>query len=173
MKIIKLLSICFLLILSACPILAQSIPEEAQKRLNHIIGKWELKTEYLGRNGEVRRTVTGTEEAKFIIEDKVVELTTTIPEQNQFSKAWQFYNTAEGKYYLTSVDAKGDHWVLSGGLDAYVITSLPKKQANGRELTIRFTHTNIQEDSFEAVMETSIDGGQSWWTRYRQYLTRL
>ena len=163
----------FTLLAFALSLPAQTIPEEAQNRLNHIIGKWELKTEYLGRNGEVRRTVSGREEAKFLIEDKVVEITTTIPEQNQFSKAWQFYNVAEGKFYLTSVDAKGDHWVLSGGLEQYVITSQPKKQANGRELTIRFTHKNIQENSFEAVMETSIDGGESWWTRYRQYLTRL
>ncbi|MDG2170177.1 MAG: hypothetical protein P8L44_19885 [Opitutales bacterium] len=63
--------------------------------------------------------------------------------------------------------------MLTGGLDEYVISSTPKKQPNGRELTIRFTHTNIQEDSFEAIMETSIDGGKSWWARYRQYLTRL
>ncbi|QXD23901.1 hypothetical protein F7C95_18615 [Opitutia bacterium ISCC 51] len=62
---------------------------------------------------------------------------------------------------------------IAGGLDEYVITSILKKQAHGHELTIRFTHTNIQQDSFEAVMETSIDGGKSWWTRYRQYLTRL
>ena len=173
MKRTPLIVFTFLTTFVTGSVFAQSIPEEAQKRLNHIIGKWELKTEYLGRNGEVRRTVTGTEEARFIIDDKVVELTTTIPEQNQFSKAWQFYNAAEEKFYLTSVDAKGDHWVLSGGLDEYVITSQPRTQANGRELTIRFTHTNIQENSFEAVMETSVDGGKSWWTRYRQYLNRL
>lgn len=162
-----------LLLIVSEPIFSQMIPKEARSRLDHIIGKWELKTEYLNRNGDVRRTVTGTEEARYVIENRVVEITTVIPEQNLLSKAWQFYNTAEEKFYLTSVDANGDHWVLSGGLDAYVITSQPKKQANGRELIIRFTHTNIQTDSFEAIMETSIDGGESWWTRYRQYLTRL
>ncbi len=39
--------------------------------------------------------------------------------------AWMFYNFAESKFYLTSVDARGDLWVLSGGLDEYVITSEP------------------------------------------------
>lgn len=173
MKTSSILLLISFVLTASISSLAQPIPDEAQKRLDHIIGKWELKTEYLDRNGEVRRTVTGTEEAAFLIEDKVVEITTTIPEQNQFSKAWQFYNVAEEKFYLTSVDAKGDHWVLSGDLKEYTLTSLPTRQANGRELTIRFTHTNIRENSFEAVMETSIDGGKSWWTRYRQYLTRL
>lgn len=148
------------------------IPEEAQKRLDHMIGRWHFKTDFLSSKGEVRRTVEGTEEATFIIDRRVVELTTTIPAQNSFSKGWLFYNTAEQKFYLTSVDGKGDHWVLSGGLEKYQITSQPKKQSNGRELIIRFTHENIGEDSFEAIMETSIDGGESWWIRSKQYLTR-
>ena len=39
------------------------------------------------------------------------------------------------------------------------------------ELIIRFTHTNIKEDPFEALMESSVDDGKSWWQRYRQYAT--
>jgi len=148
----------------------KEIPEEAKKRLDHIIGRWSFKTDNLGRNGEVRRTVEGTEEAKYIIDGRVVELTTVV--NGAVSKGWIFYNMAEQKFYLTSVDGSGSLWILSGGLDAYVITSQPKKQANGRELTIRFTHSNIQEDSFEALYETSIDGGKSWWQRSKQYLTR-
>ena len=148
----------------------QPLPEEAKKRLDHIIGRWTFKTDTLGRNGEVRRTVEGTEEAKYIIEGRVVELTTVV--NGMVSKGWLFYNVAEKKFYLTSVDGRGDLWILSGGLDEYVITSQPKKQRNGRELTIRFTHDNIEEDSFEALYETSIDGGKSWWQRSRQYLTR-
>lgn len=173
----KTIIICLVALFgSSPPLFAQAqpknteIPEEAQKRLDHMIGRWLLKTDYLDRNGEVRRTVNGTEEAKYIIDKRVVELTTTI--QNTNSKGWVFYNINEQKFYLTSVDSSGDLWILSGGLDAYIITSQPKKQPNGREVTIRFTHSNIQEDSFEAVMESSIDGGQTWWTRYRQYLTR-
>ncbi|MDP6042642.1 MAG: hypothetical protein QGG64_29090 [Candidatus Latescibacteria bacterium] len=173
----KIITICFVALFgTTLPLFAQnqpkktSIPEEAQKRLDHMIGKWHIKTDYLNPNGEVRRTVEGTEEAKYIIDKRVVELTTTV--QNSYSKGWVFYNINEQKFYLTSVDGNGDLWILSGGLDAYIITSQPKKQPNGREITIRFTHSNIQEDSFEAVMESSIDGGQTWWTRYRQYLTR-
>ncbi len=162
-----------ILLSSAC-CLAQPagsiIPMEAQKRLDHIIGNWSFRTDYLGQNGDVRRSVTGIEEATYLIGKQVVELTTRL--SGATSKGWLFYDLTQERFQLTSVDARGDLWILSGGLEEYVITSEPKKQRNGRELTIRFTHRNIKEDSFEAVMETSIDGGESWWKRSIQYLKR-
>ncbi len=162
------------IILQPLGVLAQStntkIPEEAQKRLDYMVGRWYFKTDYLTRNGDVRKSMEGTEEAKYIIDGRVVELTTVV--SGATSKGWLFYDATQEKFYLTSVDGRGDLWVLSGGLEAYVITSQPKRRANGREMIIRFTHSNIQEDSFEAVMESSIDGGESWWTRSKQYLTR-
>ncbi len=83
-----------------------------------------------------------------------------------------FYNFAKSKFYLTSVDAAGDLWVLSGGLDEYVITSQPRPHRRGRTTQIRFTHSNIEQDSFDAIMEMSRDGGKTWWMRSRQRLTR-
>jgi hypothetical protein len=147
---------------------SQEIPEEAQKRLDHIIGRWHFKTDILSSKGDVRRTVEGTEEATFIIDRRVVELTTSVPAQNSVSKGWLFYNVAEEKFYFTSVDDKGDHRVFTSGLEKYQITSQPKLQGNGRELIVRFTHQNIEDDSFEAI----IDGGESWWIRSKQYLSR-
>ena len=147
---VQFISLCLVLtFVNVVPIVAQappsktSIPEEAQQRLDHMVGRWNFKTDFLSRNGDVRRTVHGTEEAKYIIEGRVVELTTTLPEQNIHSKGWLFYNSSEQQFYLTSVDNNGDHWILSGGLDLYQITSQPKKQPTGRELIIRFTHQNI------------------------------
>ena len=163
------------LLLSAIGVRAQQppgsdLPEEAKQRLDHIIGSWSFRTDFLDRNGGVRRSVEGTEKAVYILEDRVVELTTVV--NGSMSKGWLFYDQAQKVFRLTSVDARGDYWSFSGGLDAYVITSEPRRQANGRELTLRFTHQAIEENSFEAVMETSIDGGESWWTRSRQYLKR-
>jgi len=89
-----------------------------------------------------------------------------------FSKGWAFYSASEKTYYVTSVDAKGDFWVMSGGLDRYVITSKPRRQEDGSEIIIRFTHSNIQEDSFEALMEYSKDQGKTWRAGFKQYLTR-
>ncbi len=175
MSVYRIVFTCFIAIaFQSLAILAQSanseIPEEAQKRLDHIIGRWDFRTDILTRNGDVRRSVEGTEEAKYIIGRRVVELTTEL--SGATSKGWLYYNVAEEKFYLASVDGRGDLFILSGGLDAYVITSQPKRQANGREMIIRFTHEKIEENSFEATMESSIDGGKSWWTRSKQYLTR-
>ena len=148
-----------------------SIPEEAKTRLDHIVGKWKFRTDYLDRNGDVSRSVNGFEEANYIIGNSVVELTTTV--NGSVSKGWMFYNSEERSFQLTSVDGSGIYWKFSGGLEEYVITSDPKRRTNGREITLRFTHLEIEEDSFQAVMESSIDGGKTWWTRSRQYLERV
>lgn len=163
-----------LYIVSLSDILAQTergaIPDEAKERLDHIVGKWEFRTDYLDRNGGVRRSIEGVEEAEYAIDGRVVELTTVV--NGSVSKGWLFYDIAQESFRLVSVDGQGNLWNFSGGLDAYVITSQPRRQANGRELTLRFTHSEITEDSFVAVMETSIDGGASWRTQSKQYLTR-
>lgn len=162
--------------LTAPPAIAQrklpELPLEAKKRLDHHVGEWDTRTEFLGRDGQVVRTTTGRDTAKYIIPGRVVELTTENLEQGSVTKAWMFYMVADGKYYLTSVDARGDLWILSGGLDEYVLTSQPRPNPRGGTTLIRFTHTNIEQDSFEAVMEMSRDGGETWWKRSRQYLTR-
>jgi hypothetical protein len=148
------------------------LPLEAKKRLDHHVGEWDARTEFLGRDGQVVRTTKARDSAKYIIAGRVIELTTENLEQGSISKAWMFYNAAKDRYYLTSVDAKGDLWILSGGLDEYVLTSEPRPHPRGGTTMIRFTHSNIEQDSFEAVMEMSRDGGQTWRKRSRQHLTR-
>ena len=128
----------------------------------------------LDPNHSLRRSRLGTgarDSARYIIADRVVELTTET-DAGRISKAWIFYNVAEGEYRLTSVDARGDLWTFSGGLDKYVITSEPKPHPRGGTTMIRFTHSNIEPDSFEALMENSRDGGKTWWKRSRQLVAR-
>lgn len=148
-----------------------AIPDAARQRLDHHIGEWAVRTEVLGRNGEVVRTTTHQESATYAIDGRVVEVTIDAP-NGSVSKAWMFYNTVAGEFCLTSVDARGDLWVLTGGLDEYVTTSQPRSHPRGGTVTMRFTHTNIEEDSFEALMEMSRDGGETWFQRSRQFVTR-
>ena len=75
-------------------------------------------------------------------------------------------------FHLTSVDSRGDLWLLSGGLDDYVITSEPKARPNGGEMIIRFTHDETDADHFSSTMETSIDNGESWRKAVLQDLVR-
>lgn len=147
------------------------LPAEARKRLDHHVGEWNVRTEFLGRNGGVVRTSEATDTARYVIPGRVVELA-TVANEKIVSRAWMFYNTTADEFTLTSVDPRGDHWVLTGGLDEYVITSAPRPHPRGGTLMIRFTHVNIELDSFEALMEMSRDGGETWFPRSRQYLTR-
>ena len=147
------------------------IPKAALERLAHHVGERNVKTEYLGRNGQVVRTTQAVDSAKYAIQDRVVEITSTA-EDGSISKVWMFYNTVAKEFCLTSVDARGDLWMLTGGLDEYVITSRKRPNARGGTTVLRFTHTNIQPDSFEASMEMSLDGGETWFQRARQLVTR-
>lgn len=63
--------------------------------------------------------------------------------------------------------------MLTGGPDEFVIVSQPKRRPDGRDMIIRFTHSNIEHDSAEALMEYSFDGGKSWRNGFRQSLTRV
>ncbi len=148
------------------------IPAEARQRLDHHVGVWDIRTEYLDQAGDVVRTVVGVDTARYIIPGRVVELTTAIDELGFVSKAWVFYSIPTREYVLTSVDARGELWVLKGGLDEYVVTSPPKSQEDGRVVTIRFTNIDIEENSFTAVMEFSHDEGRTWQVGYNRYLTR-
>lgn len=151
----------------------QDIPAEAKKRLEHHIGKWTATTEYVDQEGKVFHTAVAHDEAKYTIEGRVVELTSYVPEQNHTSKAWFFYSIPEATWYLTSVDNHGDLWVLSGGLDDYIITSRPKPHPEGGTIIIRFTHLNIEADSFDAIMESSRDEGKTWTKVFNQRVERV
>jgi hypothetical protein len=76
-------------------------------------------------------------------------------------------------FHLASVDESGEFWLLSGGLDRYVITSAPKRHADGSSTTIRFAHKDIGPDSTHVLMEYSENGGATWEVGFHQYLVRI
>jgi len=169
------LTYLFLALLAATAIAQppeQPLPDEAKRRLEGILGTWDSTWQRLNPQGEVVRTWEGTEEGSWAIEGRVVLLSTEVPSQNSRSRGFLYYSEADGLFHLTSVDSRGDLWLLSGALDEYVITSEPKPQRNGMELTIRFTHHETDADHFSSVMETSVDGGETWRRAVLQDLVR-
>ncbi len=93
---------------------AQVLPEEAAKRLEHIIGSWDCRWEYLDSEGKVKRTVTGTETARWAIEGRVVEFDTEVPDNDSVSRGLMFYSFRDKRFHITSVDQDGAHWHMSG-----------------------------------------------------------
>jgi hypothetical protein len=151
---------------------AKPLPEEAARRLQHIIGEWDSRWEWVWPDGSPRGIEEGTEIARYLIGERVVELTTRIEGEANPSKAWMFYGENDGKFHLVSVSATGDLWKMHGDLDRFVITSEPHPNPDGSTSIIRFTHHDIDHDHLRADMELSRDGGATWTLGFRQYLTR-
>ena len=149
----------------------EPLPDEARKRLVYAVGEWSVRTEFLDPDGKVRSVEESTHEAHFSIPGRLVELTSRTPSTGT-GVAWLFYNVQEGMFYLTSVDRSGDHWVMTGGLDRYVLTSRPKALEDGSTLTARLTTMNMTADAYETRMEVSLNDGASWKTVFRQTITR-
>ena len=152
---------------------AESFPEEARQRLDYAIGNWESKTERLGQDGEVIRTTYSQDERRFIIEDRVVEISGVMKATGKPFRAWEYYDVRNAKYSLTSIDREGRLITMSGELgDEFSWTSEPMEMKDGSSILMRFTHHDIEPASFTATGEVSRDGGKNWRAFSRQLLTR-
>lgn len=159
--------------LEAQPPAQQELPEEARKRLDEILGTWDSEWKWRNAEGEVVRTMKGTETARYLIVDRVVDLTTQVEGMPAPSKAWMFYSFVDETFQVVSVDRNGDLWHLCGGLEELVVTSDPTPRPDGSTMQLRFTHDDeAGEGKLEATMEYSRDGGKTWTFGFHQTMTR-
>lgn len=166
-------SALLLLVVAAVPCVAEEpVPPEALRRMEGILGTWDSTWNRLGPDGEVVASFEGTEDAAWAIEGRVVLLTTRVPSQSSHSKAFMYYSEIDQLFHLVSVDARGDLWHLTGGLDEFVLTSGPRRRPDGTEFFIRFTHDEADARHFSALMEMSFDGGATWIPATRQELVK-
>lgn len=146
--------------------------EQAQALLDYEIGLWDSRWERLDAEGNVTVSFTGTEHFEWYLGDKVVQLTTRIPELDQMSKSLRFFSPREQRIVFWAVDSNSDHWTMHQDVESGIIHSLPTPTAAGGEMTLRFTTTRKTADAFDVAMDYSLDGGDSWVRGMRQYLTR-
>jgi hypothetical protein len=151
---------CLLAVESATPISAQTPADIAQQRLDYLVGTWDSTTEFLDDQGRVVRTDRSVNLVEPFIGTQV--LLTTVVGAESVRKTIRFFDRADERYYEIGVGEAGDVWILSGGTDEYVTTSQERPAPGGRTVMVRFTHTNIRPNSFEAYMEVSRDGGETW-----------
>ena len=149
------------------------VPAAARERLEHALGRWHVRADFYDSQANVVRTVEWENEAHYVIEGRLVLLTHDAPSLGMLSKTFLYYGQDDGKLHLVDVNQNGDLWLLSGDQDGSVIRSQPKKRADGHEIVIRFTHENVEPDSYEARMDYSLDNGKTWRLSQRQYLTRI
>ena len=167
------------LLLLAMPIQGQApreeepLPPEARQRLDYAIGDWVSRTEGLNQRGEVVRTSFSEDQRRFVIENRVVEITGVMRESGKTFRAWEYYDERAGRYSLTSINREGQLMTMSGELGGeFQWASEPQERPNGDTFILRFTHYDIEPDSFKALGEYSRDGGETWTPFSRQHLTR-
>ena len=149
------------------------LPEEARRRLDYGLGSWQSRTESLGKDGEVVRTTYSQTERRFVIDDRVLEISGVMKETGTTFRAWEYYDVRNEKYSLTSIDREGRLMTMSGELGAeFSWTSEPREMRDGGSFLMRFTHYDIEPASFTALGEISRDGGKTWRAFTRQFLTR-
>lgn len=139
----------------------QDVARMAQDRLDYLIGMWDSTTEFLDADGNVERTDHSVNVIEPFIGTRVL-LTTMVGSGASVRKSIRFFDQADERYYEIGIGADGDVWILSGGLDEYVTTSQPRPSPAGGSVMVRFTHRNIQPNSFQAFMEVSTDQGRTW-----------
>ena len=131
------------LVLSGVPAGAQAppppLPQKAKARLERMIGTWESRWDYLDKEGNVRRSVAGTETMRYLVEGRVIGMSTRVPETGSYNESLVYFNVKEDRLYLVSVDPSGQLWKLTGEADGHVLAAEPVKLPDGREMMIRFT----------------------------------
>jgi hypothetical protein len=140
---------------------ATELPEEARTRIDYLIGTWDVYDEALNDTGEVIRTTHSIHITEYFLGDSVL-VTTVIPDQGEVRKTIRFHDKQANTFYEISVGTEGDLYILKGGLDEYVMNFKSRQTRNGKTPIGRFIHTDIQPDSFEALLEMSRDEGKTW-----------
>ena len=119
------------------------------------------------------RTTESEDERRFVIEDRVVEITGVMKATGMTFRAWEYYDVRNEKYALTSIDREGRLITMSGELgEQFRWTSGELKTGDGGSFMMRFTHYDIEPASFTALGEFSRDGGKTWRAFTRQFMTR-
>ncbi len=151
----------------------EPLPAEARQRLDYAIGNWISKTERLNHRGEVVLTTHSEDQRRFVIGDRIVEISGVMRESGKAFRAWEYYDERTGKYNLTSISLEGQLMTMSGELGGeFQWESSPRDMSDGGAFVMRFTHYDIEPGSFKALGEISKDGGKMWMAFSRQHLTR-
>jgi hypothetical protein len=141
-------------------------------QLRHIVGTWDVRTEFLNPDASVARAAEGTYEFEWVIPDRVARGVSRIPSLDQASAILFYLRPAQRQIEMVSVGADGRLWVMTGPDDSEVRTTADVPTADGGRMRLRFTRFNVTPGRFESRMDWSTDGGASWTQGNRQVFVR-
>ncbi len=149
-----------------------SILNRALEILKHRQGVWDSSWEFLDEEGDVSKVVNGIERGEYVIEGRVLQITTEVPEMGLFSKSLNYFHPLERKLYFFSVDKTGDHWILTEEVGSGVMLSHAHKQSEGADRIIRFKTLRSTATEVDVLSEHSLDNGVTWKPVFHQYLRK-
>ena len=145
----------------------------AVEQLRHVIGAWNVETDFIGPDGTIQATVAGRYTFEWVVQDKVVRGLSKLPPIQQTSAILFFHRPDTGQIEMASVGADGRLWRMIGDEDGEVRTTADTIMADGSTLMLRFTRHSVRPDSFGSTMEMSTDGGTSWRIGNQQRFRRI
>jgi hypothetical protein len=159
----------------ASPLAAQTPPPEPApegvSQLRHVIGLWDVTTEFIGEDGS-SRAMEGQYRFGWVVPDRVVSGMSTMPELNQASGILFFLRPSTHEIEMVSVGADGHLWRMAGPDNGETRITPDTPMSGGSSLMLRFTRYDIGRDSFRSRMEMSTDGGENWRIGNRQFFRR-
>ena len=145
--------------------------DKAVRQLRESRGRWDVTTEFLKPDGTIARSLTGTYDFDWIVEDRVLRGESKIPELGN-SGILFYVNESKSLIEMASVGKDGHLWVMSGPAGGETRATPDTPMADGTTLKLRFTRYNVAPDRFESKMEFSSDGGVTWAPGNHQVFTR-
>jgi hypothetical protein len=146
--------------------------DAAVGQLRQAAGRWNVTTTRYADNGAVAAVATGTWSFDWVVPDRVLSGRSAIPDWNQSAGMLFYLNERIFTLEMAQVGADGQLVVMSGPAGTETRSTAPVALPDGRRLVQRHTRYAVTADRFEAKMEMSYDGGQSWKLGYRQLFVR-
>lgn len=150
----------------------QALLEHSVRQLRDARGRWTVTTEFLRPDGTIAKAAIGTYDFEWVVEDRVLNGQSEIPELGIKSGILFYVNEGKGLIEMASVGKDGHLWVMTGPVGGETRATPDTPMSDGSTMKLRFTRYNVSTDRFESRMEVSIDGGSSWTQGNHQVFTR-
>lgn len=158
--------------LAHATVLEPSELDAAVEQLRQAAGRWSVTTTRYADNGSVAAVATGTWSFDWVVPDRVLSGRSVIPDWSQSAGMLFYLNERFFTLEMAQVGSDGQLVVLSGPASAASRKTAAIALPDGRRMVQRHTRYGVTPDKFEAKLETSYDGGQSWKLGYHQLFVR-
>lgn len=144
----------------------------AVEQLRHVIGEWNVATEFIRPDGTSGGTFDGIYAFEWVLQDRIVKGMSTLPDLNQASGLLFYLRESTGEIEMVSVGPDGQLWTMTGPMESETRETPVVDNPDGSTVKLRFTRFNVTPDRFESRMEFSSDGGATWRQGNQQVFTR-